>query len=531
MDMHRSDEYDPLISNLEEDSHIQADKEKVTYEDALKYTGYGRYHWKVLALCGWAVSSDAIEVLSVSFLLPAATCDLKLSSADKGWLNAIVFIGMLLGGYFWGSLADHQGRRTVLMWSLTVNGIGVLISSVVQSFWAFLLCRFFSGIGVGGSIPVIFSYFTEFQPKDKRGMMISALATFWMCGNIIAAGLAWAVIPQDIGYKSSSFEYHSWRIFVALCAVPSLTSAFCFIFMPESPKFLLTMNRETEAIQVLKIVYYGNQMKGRSDEFKIKSITLGAGYTQNTALHRGDDVGCIAKLGTGCSVLKESTLQLFKPPLLKSTILMIIVNFVLSFGYYGLWMWFPELFSRMKNGGSPCDHISPVNHSSTNATAWDPITNVTQCDTTDNWVYFSGFFTALSNLPGNLLTIFLMDRIGRRQLLALSMVLSGVSVFFIPLIHDKYENLGISCVFGAVSTVGWNALDVLSAELFPTTVRSTAFGIMSGVGRIAAILGNLTFGELVDVHCAIPMIIVSALLVFGGLSSIKLPNTVKADIH
>ena len=41
---------------------------------------------------------------------------------------------------------------------------------------------------VGGSIPVIFSYFTEFQPKDKRGRMISALATFWMFGNIIAAG-------------------------------------------------------------------------------------------------------------------------------------------------------------------------------------------------------------------------------------------------------------------------------------------------------------------------------------------------------
>lgn len=61
--------------------------------------------------------------------------------------------------------------------------------------------------------------------------------------------------------------------------------------------------------------------------------------------------------------------------------------------------------------------------------------------------------------------------------------------------------------------------------------RSTAFGIMSGIGRIAAILGNLTFGELIDVHCAIPMIIVAALLVFGGLSSIKLPNTTKTDIH
>ena len=54
---------------------------------------------------------------------------------------------------------------------------------------------------------------------------------------------------------------------------------------------------------------------------------------------------------------------------------------------------------------------------------------------------------------------------------------------------------------------------------------------MSGVGRVAAILGNLTFGELVDVHCAIPMILVAGLLVFGGLASIKLPNTTKADIH
>jgi VNT family MFS transporter (synaptic vesicle glycoprotein 2) len=39
----------------------------------------------------------------------------------------------------------------------------------------------------GMAFGVIFSYFTEFQPKEKRGMMISALATFWMCGNIIAA--------------------------------------------------------------------------------------------------------------------------------------------------------------------------------------------------------------------------------------------------------------------------------------------------------------------------------------------------------
>ena len=64
-----------------------------------------------------------------------------------------------------------------------------------------------------------------------------------------------------------------------------------------------------------------------------------------------------------------------------------------------------------------------------------------------------------------------------------------------------------------------------------TPFRSTSMGIQTGVGRIAAIFGNLIFGELVDVHCSIPMILVSALLVFGGLCSIRLPSTVRTDIH
>ena len=61
--------------------------------------------------------------------------------------------------------------------------------------------------------------------------------------------------------------------------------------------------------------------------------------------------------------------------------------------------------------------------------------------------------------------------------------------------------------------------------------RSTAFGLMTGIGRIAAISGNVVFGSLVDVHCAVPMIMVAALLTIGGLSAIKLPNTTGVDIH
>ena len=51
---------------------------------------------------------------------------------------------------------------------------------------------------------MIFSYCGEFQPRQKRGMMISVVAMFWMAGNIVAAGLALAVIPSG---RSHNFAF------------------------------------------------------------------------------------------------------------------------------------------------------------------------------------------------------------------------------------------------------------------------------------------------------------------------------------
>ena len=54
---------------------------------------------------------------------------------------------MMVGGYLWGTLADIHGRRTVLLWSLTMNAIGGLASSFAETYWLFLLLRIVSGIG------------------------------------------------------------------------------------------------------------------------------------------------------------------------------------------------------------------------------------------------------------------------------------------------------------------------------------------------------------------------------------------------
>lgn len=60
--------------------------------------------------------------------------------------------------------------------------------------------KHFSFYSLGGSGPVIWSYFAEFQPKKKRGAMLSFMAAFWTLGNLFVAGLAWIIIPSGIYY-------------------------------------------------------------------------------------------------------------------------------------------------------------------------------------------------------------------------------------------------------------------------------------------------------------------------------------------
>ncbi|KAL4005444.1 hypothetical protein ACER0C_005157 [Sarotherodon galilaeus] len=493
--------------------------QKLTYEEAVERAGFGLFHWLLLVVCGWANASDAVEILCVSFLLPTARCDLGLSSSDMGLLTASIFLGMMVGGYMWGYLADQKGRRRVLIVSLTVNGLFGGLASLAPWFWLFLLMRFISGIGVGGSIPVIFSYFSEFMPRLRRGAMISCLATFWMAGNILAAGLAWLVIPSTwVDLSLGTLDFKSWRLFVVLCSVPSITSALIFkLFMPESPKFLMEADREKEAIHVFRLMFKLN-MKGKEKappEFGLCTSSTQKGDKDKTR-----------SLGSSkerlANILKKALApikKIFQSPFKSRSFPLLIIFYSISFGYYGLWMWFPELFERTEDGGSPCANVSRPS----------AVQNET-CYSVKTAVYRDGFIIAASNLPGNIFTILVMDSTGGKALLSGSLLLSSLSVFFIYVVQTKAQSLILSCVFSGVSVIAWNALDVVGTELYPTKLRSSALGFFTGVGRVAAIMGNLVFGRLVDANCAVPILLVSALLLTGGLVSLLLPQTRQTEL-
>ncbi|XP_019934439.2 synaptic vesicle glycoprotein 2B [Paralichthys olivaceus] len=509
--------FDRSTSDMQHEPGGSAER-KLTYEEAMEEAGFGLFHWLLLVVCGWANASDAVEILCVSFLLPTARCDLLLTSSDMGLLTASIFLGMMVGGYMWGYLADQRGRRRVLVVSLTVNGVFGGLACVAPWFWLLLLLRVISGIGVGGSIPVIFSYFSEFMPRLRRGAMISCLATFWMAGNILAAGLAWLVIPSTWAHFSlGTLDFQSWRLFVLLCSIPSLTSALVFrLLMPESPKFLMEAGQEKEAIHVFRLMFELNMMgKGKSfPEFGLCTSS------KHRELEETSAQGSYRQRLT--IILKKGLVpikQMFNGSLKSRSITLLIIFYCIAFGYYGLWMWFPELFARVEEGGSPCANVSISS----------PLQNQS-CYPVKTAVYMEGFIIAASNLPGNIFTILMMDSTGGKILLCFSLLVSSLSVFLIYVVQTKVQSLILSCVFSGVSVIAWNALDVVGTELYPTQLRSSALGFFTGVGRVAAIMGNVVFGKLVDTNCAVPVLLVSALLLTGGLVALLLPQTRQAEL-
>ena len=532
----------------------------LSYEDTLALIGTGRFHRQLLALCGWSNAADAVEIMSVSFLLPSATDDLDLSDNEKGWLAAIIFLGMLVGGLLWGTLSDRLGRKRCLIVALVLNSVGGFVSALSPTFTAIVACRFVAGIGVGGSIPVIFTYFVEFLPKSTRGEYMVYLAWFWMVGAITTAAAAWIIIPIDMSFQIGGMTGHSWRLFYMLCSVPSAACAVAMAFCPESPRFLIAMNRTAEAKSVLTDMFVINQCQRRStlnalfglcrrqnysNAFRADAndnadeqdaADVRAGYADadaingnapsmpmaersdkevtalfvrrlkclETALRADESNDAASALAPAPSIRSEviaalnQSVQLFSTEHRRTSLMLGTVWFALSFGWYGITLWIPEFYQHINAGA----------------------------DTAAMNMYLAAFLSAASNLPGNVWSVYAVKSIGRAKTLAVSIGLSALAILFVPLATINVAALTcIITVFGAVSVGAWNALNISTTELYPTAIRSTAFGVFAAVGRFGAIFGQLAFGQFIGLSPAIPMIIVGTILVGGAIAALKLKET------
>lgn len=109
------------------------------------FSGYGKFNFYVLLATGGCLMCVIIETMCMSFIIPAAQCDLNLTLTQKGILVSIGFLGVITTSHFWGFMADYRGRKDILVFCLITSSLSTLACSLVPWVWLFILLRFMNG--------------------------------------------------------------------------------------------------------------------------------------------------------------------------------------------------------------------------------------------------------------------------------------------------------------------------------------------------------------------------------------------------
>jgi MFS family permease len=342
---------------------------------------------------------------------------------------------MLFGGLICGFMSDRIGRRPTLLTCLIVNTIFGILSAMAPNVTWLIIFRIIAGLGIGGSVPAVFSLGAELFPAPKRGMYLSIIASFWMIGAIFTAAVAWIVLGDNFN-GSKIISYTGWRSFAAICAMPALLAfIFATIYVPESPRYYIEKGKKELACSTLSILL-GCSIDESIIVSKIYNYdenTISPIYDHNRSKYDDIDNNNDHNVNkTNTTNQLDSFLILFKPALYRKTSILAVIWFTLCFGSYGISTWVSELFEDVGLSNA----------------------------------YGDTFIFALANLPGNVASILLVETLGRRRLLSYGMCLSALSLFGFIIDPSQASVVVISAsLFNAFSVIGWNSLDCMSVEV------------------------------------------------------------------
>lgn len=179
------------------------------------------------------------------------------NAASQGLAMTMALIGCLIGAMVCGWLADRIGRKRLLISSAAVFLLSSVATGAVSTFPAFLVARFFGGIGIGIASGLSPMYIAEVAPTAIRGKLVS-LNQMTIVLGILAAQITNLLIADDIPASFTAADIAAswngqmaWRWMFWAAAVPSTAFLLLAFFIPESPRWLVLKQRTSEASSVL----------------------------------------------------------------------------------------------------------------------------------------------------------------------------------------------------------------------------------------------------------------------------------------
>ena len=418
-----------------------------------------REHLKSCLGLFFVFAIEAWEMMIIVYTAPLIGKDFQLDSLAIGNLIGAIFVGMLIGSLVWGKLSERLGRKRSIILSMVVYGAISLLSAFAPNYPVFYLLRLLSGVAAVGMLVVTFAHFEELLPVKVRGACTVYLASGWPIGVLLALGATVWLMPLG------------WRTIIAVSSLGSLWAIAVAYWVPESPYWLASVGRQSEARAV------------------IARLSRGA-----------------VQLPKGYELLVEKTLrgthrEIFSAGMGKISLLQIAVNFTFSWGYWGLQTWLPTLLQQ-RGLSLPQSY---------------------------------GFiaFSALCMIPGYMVASYLTSRLGRKQVVV-SFIGAAVLAGYGFANAQTLEMLYLSNFALAFFSMGaWGVWDTWVGELYPTRLRLLGYSWAVFSQRVANILAPSLIGVLVALGTSFNMTttLINGFMLASVLLALLIPETEGERLH
>jgi MFS family permease len=392
---------------------------------------WNRVHIAITAALGIGWLLDAFEVTIVNNVIGALRDLWHLTNLQASWILSVWFVGIMVGAYLFGYLADRFGRRRLFLLTLLLYGLFTFLTAFAWGYGSFMVLRLLTAVGVGAEYAAINAAISEFIPSRHRGKTNATVMNFWSLGAILAALVTLCLLnnlPPDVG----------WRAAFGFGAMIALGAGLVRRYIPESPRWLLARGNLEAAEAVVK-----NVENGRFEDFSNRDLAPSTAAVPSKKPR---------------SFWQQSLELITRYP--ARTALGSLLDFSEAAGYYGLFA-FLALFI-LPAVAVPSQFVP--------------------------WFYLIGNFGALT---GGVVAAISLDKIGRKITVPTFYTLAAACVLLLALATrtgDWHWVLAAFTLANLFATGSWISAYPTFSELFPTHLRSTGIGLSVAVGRIGAFL-------------------------------------------
>ncbi|XP_071511134.1 organic cation transporter protein-like [Diadema antillarum] len=363
--------------------------------------------------------------------------------------QSLFFAGNAIGAIVGGTLSDKVGRHRVVFTALSIVSLAGIVVALAPNVWVLLGGRFIAGAASNAMVAATFVLANEFVGPSKRSISGNAIWVYCSLGYMLLALIA--------------FFIRNWRHFyLIISAVPAILLPLSVV-VPESPRWLLSRDRETEARKIVRKLA------------KVNKVTITETFTLTDVTEK--------------DVKKEDEkkfMDLLRKPRLRMYTLNIMFNLIVNTLVY---------FGVSLSTGS-----LGVN------------------------VYIAFAIAGAVEIPACFGVIHPIDYFGRRPSYMACMFIAGIALLatiFIPL------GVGRACVamVGKFAiTSSFSIVYLHAVEIVPTPVRNEALGACTLFSNMANILGPQIIA-LRSVWDPLPLVIFGSLSIIAGIVSVFLPET------